>query len=100
MAANLEEFLNTTVFPELKTGEPYDRFEDMSPDGKLSVMLQKNGDSILTIWPSKENGGHAYSSVEFCTLPGGGQSPRVRKAIVALAEAIRLDNEERKQYRR
>lgn len=97
---HFENALNDLEFDELKPGEFYERFEDMSPTGKLSLMIQDDGDVIVTIWPdSKVEDSLQHVYVEFCTYSGGGQSPRVRKALMVLAEAIRRDNEERTQNR-
>ena len=94
-----ERLLDTISFDKLERGQFYDRFEDMSPTGKLSVLMQDDGDMIVTIWPDMKDDGSRHCSAEFCTRCGGGQSPRVRKALVVLAEAIRRDNEERVQHR-
>jgi len=68
------------------------RKEDMSPDGRLRVFLQADGDVILSIVPASD-GRCLNSSVEFCALTGGGRSPHTRKALLALMDAIRKDNE-------
>ncbi len=104
MTTDLDAFdtmLDSFTFDKLEREQFYERFEDMSPKGKLCVLIQNDGDVIVTIWPDENEPGlrHAYLSAEFCTLTGGGQSRRVRKALTVLAEAIRRDNEERKQHR-
>jgi hypothetical protein len=70
------------------------RAEDMSPDGRLRIWQQEDGDFIVEIVPwSKEE--KPSASVEFCTVgSGGGRSPHTRLALVALMEAIRQDNTE------
>jgi hypothetical protein len=78
----------------LKHGEIYERFEDMSPDGRLQVVIDSDGDVCIGIVPSSDEVRHFAPSVEFCTVSvGGGNSPRVRQALLDLAEAIMLDNQ-------
>lgn len=69
------------------------RKEDMSPDGRLRILMEDDGDMIVTIVPSGDE--NPSQSVQFCTLQGGGNSLHTRKALVALMDAIRLDNAER-----
>jgi len=69
------------------------RKEDMSPDGRLRVFQQDDGDVIISIVPSSD-GIKMLPSAEFCTRSGGGRSPHTRKAILALMEAMRKDNAE------
>lgn len=79
----------------------YERFEDMSPRGRLTVLVQQDGDVILSIIPDPDEPRHYVASVEFCeSACGAGQSSRVRYALLKLAEAIILDNEEKSQERR
>jgi hypothetical protein len=83
----------------------YERFEDMSPDGKLQLFMEDDGDVIVTVFPPQPSSLHAHPpkepvSVQFCTCgSGGGQSSRTRDALVALADAIEADNAERQQHR-
>jgi len=69
----------------------YERKEDMSPDGKLRIMAQDDGDVIVCVIPDSEMEDPS-ASVEFCTSPI--RSPNVLKALRNLARAIELDNEE------
>jgi hypothetical protein len=75
----------------------YTRNEDMSPDGKLTVYMQQDGDIIVSMWGrGSVNDELRFAQVEFCTLfAGGGRSKHTREALVPLAEAIEKDNEER-----
>lgn len=87
----------------LKTNTRYERFEDMSPDGRLGIMIQPDGDVIVAIYGrgiTDRQEDMQLIQVEFC-FPGsgGGQSSRTRAALQAVAEAIRLDNEESPQHR-
>lgn len=65
-------------------------------DGRLEeaigVGLSVDGDVWLQLPPM-------VTSLRFRTYAGGGQSPRVRNALLILAEAIRRDNEARPQRR-
>lgn len=84
----------------IESSKNYERYEDMSRDGKLTVYVEPDGDAIVTIYePKDELYPDRIASAQFCTLSGGGKSPRVRDALYKLAEAIRLDNEESPQHR-
>jgi hypothetical protein len=71
----------------------YERSEDMSVLGKLMVMIDDDGDAIVSVLPDPEGPPHIIASAEFCTGVGGGRSPRTRLALLHLARAIMLDNE-------
>jgi len=72
----------------LRTAE---RREDMSPDGALRIHLADDGD-VLVVCEAEGRTGR----VEFCNCgPGGGKSPRTHKALIALFEAMKQDNEDR-----
>ena len=87
---------------ELKPNEVVKRYEDMSVDGKLKLIQQRDGDMVLIVVPSSETlereGGSPFGvSVEFCL--SGGESPKVRKALEDLAIAIIESNKEHPQTR-
>jgi hypothetical protein len=64
------------------------RLEDMSPTGHLRVSMDNCGDVSVEVF-----NGEDFASVEFCTgAGGGGKSPRVREALIALMVAIEADN--------
>ncbi len=88
------------VRQQLQHDERYTRTEDMSPDGRLVLIMQEDGDVCLGVIESvsaNSPGAGFYSGVEFCSVgSGGGKSPRVREALVRLMLAIKLDNEDRK----
>ena len=64
------------------------RLEDMSPNGHLRVSLDESGDAIVEVF-----NGECFASVEFCSgAGGGGKSPRIRQALIALMVAIEEDN--------
>jgi len=73
----------------------YERNEDMSPHGRLKVILQEDGDAIVAVVPDPNARPWERSSVEFCSRGGGGgRSRHTLEAIRALAAAIMRDNEE------
>lgn len=70
------------------------RREDMSQRGELSLIMQDDGDIIVSCL-GKESVGDLYSEshVEFCSIgAGGGKSPKVREALIQLMNAIDEDN--------
>lgn len=71
-----------------------ERFEDMSPRGRLRLLQQSDGD-ILVCVISDPNGPDegVSSSVEFCT--SGGKSPKTLAALLALMDAMAEDNRDR-----
>ena len=77
-----------------------ERYEDMSPRGKLVVCQQNDGDMIISVIPDPdEKPRHFIHTAEFCTLSGGGQSLNTRKALQDLMNAIEKDNHEGSQNR-
>jgi len=87
------------------------RIGDMDPQLAIALYRQPDGDVILSVGLagrmgvldfepadnspilSGREGLETRSSVEFCT--SGGRSPHTHRALVALMDAIRKDNEER-----
>jgi len=63
------------------------RVEDMSPDGSLELLLQDDGDVIVTVREAGEKG--FGQSVEFCS--SGGHSYQTLDALRALAMAMEAD---------
>lgn len=81
-------------FPE-KSPFGFQRFEDDSIDGTLQVSLSVDGDSWIKTYQK-----NPLSSLRFrVEHGGGGQSPRVRQALIILMMAIKRDNEYRPQAR-
>jgi len=77
--------------PNLQVSEYYTRQHDDTdgePSGNLSVEFNSVGDAFVGI---------DGKFLRFRTENGGGKSPHTRNALLILAEAIRLDNEERPQ---
>lgn len=61
--------------------------DDMG-QGQLRVLFDGDNDVIIAIWPE----GNLSASLEFCTSgQGGGKSPNVRKALIALMVAMEQD---------
>lgn len=69
-----------------------ERFEDMSPRGRLQVLQQDDGDMIVCAISDPDHPMHqgAAVSVEFCT--SGGKSPKTREALRALMLAMAEEN--------
>ena len=99
MSAKLPQF----VFPDdgsLETVTAYERYEDMSPDGYLQMMVEDDGDVILVVYGTGlDQTEYHRVSLQFCTFGGGGQSATVRNALLHLIQAIQQDNAERPQHR-
>lgn len=97
VARALDTLLEAPMMPAtLCTNTPYRRRHDDN-DGKrgfehdLVVFLGQDNDAWVTA-------GEAVAALRFrVPFIGGGQSPRVRNALLVLAEAIRRDNEESPQ---
>jgi len=85
----------------LKGLEPnthYARFDDDTYAGHIAVTFSQDGDGWLEVLSEKDPE-DPYSHRFKMPLHGGGQSGRVRTALLILALAIKLDNEERPQDR-
>lgn len=70
-----------------------ERPDDMSQDGRLSVFRDSEGDVHIRIIPPQDRSNDYAPSIEFVSHCQ--RSPRTVKALSALLEAMRLDNEER-----
>lgn len=78
-----------------------ERFEDMSPRGRLQVLQQDDGDMIIGIVedPNGPNDGVMVGVdsflrfIEFCT--SGGKSPKTLEALRALMFAMAENNADR-----
>lgn len=69
-----------------------ERPEDMSPDGRLSLFRDSEGDIHVRVIPPMERQDDYAPSIEFvCHCQ---RSPRTVEALNNLLEAMRLDNEE------
>lgn len=75
--------------------EVVSRFEDMSPRGHLKLLRDGDGDIIVAVYNDDGNGYiDTFADIEFCTGMGGGSSPNTFKALLALMEAMEMDNQE------
>lgn len=76
-----------------------ERFEDMSPRGRLQILQQDDGDMLVGVIedPNGPNDG-VMVSVEFCT--SGGKSPKTLEALRHLMQAMAEDNADRPHCRR
>ena len=73
------------------------RYEDDSPKGRLAVLFSGDMDAWVEILPDPDE---MKSVLRFrVTEIGGGESARVRQALMILAMAIKADNEDRPQNR-
>lgn len=76
---------------ELQANTVYERVQDDhdgTQEGKIKVGFTQDGDA----WVTTDK--HRGPTLRFRTLLGGGNSVRVRNALVLLALAIHLENEE------
>lgn len=86
--AQLEQQQGENQTP-LPLGEFFCRREDMG-EGTLRLILDGDSDVSVAIL----SGDSEVADVEFCVpFTGGGRSPKVREALLALARAIQADNE-------
>lgn len=90
MARRPERGTNHSLIGEPSMGSRYfARLEDMSQRGKLTLVVQSDGDVIVGI---QQHHGE-MADVEFCAPgAGGGGSHRTWQALRALAAAMELDN--------
>lgn len=96
----IHTLLETPFWPQtIQSGKLYLRYEDDSPEGSLSVSFDVDGDGYIRVYQNIDPTEHNWSLRFRILMSGGGESPRVRNALLILAEAIRLDNEERPQNR-
>jgi hypothetical protein len=90
---NLRNVLDNLPWPEgLDTQKLYARFRDDHDgtfQGRLLVQIGPDGDAYIG------TDGRPGEMIRFRTLLGGGNSTRVRNALVLLALAIKLDSDER-----
>lgn len=81
--------------PDLTTRQAYIRLHDDhdgTGQGSIIVSFSEDGDAWIEVDPS-----HDRAPLRFRSFFGGGMSLRVRNALMILALAIKLDNEEHPQ---
>lgn len=98
----ISRLLNSYFWPSnLNTKDVYQRQHDDHDgtwSGQLAVTFSEDGDAWVWCTPCTND---TQESLRFrMPMIGGGASPRVRTALVILAEAIRLDNTDRPLERR
>jgi len=90
LARSLDTVLETVWWPQsLHAEQALSRVHD-DCDGDLSQTLMVYLGRDLDVHVGM---GHALETLRFREPMGGGMSPRVRNALLVLAEAIRRDNE-------
>jgi hypothetical protein len=71
-----------------------ERFEDMSPRGRLRLLKQDDGDILVCVLADPDGPDNGASvNVEFCT--SGGKSYKTLAALNALIDAMAADNQDR-----
>jgi len=83
---------------DLEPSTAYGRFDDDTYTGHITVVFSQDGDGWLEVLSEKDPE-DPFSHRFRMPFHGGGQSGRVRTALLILALAIKLDNEERPQQR-
>ncbi|MCX6795960.1 MAG: hypothetical protein NTW06_00490 [Candidatus Falkowbacteria bacterium] len=90
---NVHRVLETPFWiPELSSETIYSRLHDDHDgtlEGRVSIEFNRHGDAWIDI--DTRSG----PALRFRTLGGGGRSPRTRNALMLLALAMKLDNEEK-----
>jgi len=92
---DVRRILNNPFFVQgLETGITYERTQDDDDgtgEGRIQVcIIPRAGDIVVTT-------DKHHRAMRFRNSFGGGMSPRVFNALMVLAYAIKLDNEERPQ---
>lgn len=95
----MQALLVTPFWPvNIDTKTAYERYEDDSAQGKLTVFFIPDGDGGIEVFQELDPNDR-HLAFRFRTSGGGGQSQRVLAALRMLAVAIKLDNEEHPQHR-
>ncbi len=82
----------------LQVEKVYERFEDDNVNALIGVSFLKYGDGWIQVL-TKPDPDQVQTEFRFRMEGAGGQSPHVRNALLILALAIDLDNEEHPQHR-
>ncbi len=88
---------NPFWIPDLNTEESYRAVHDDTDGtntGSITISFSPDGD----IWVNAEPN-HNGGPLRFRTFFGGGKSPRVRNALMILALAIKLDNNQNPKFK-
>lgn len=99
----LPDYLQIRPFPKrLEINTPYKRFGDNTRYSTITVFFRQDGDATLMITECPYNDDKeplATACVDFRAAFGGSQSEPVYRALVLLAEAIAICNEQQPQHR-
>lgn len=77
--------------PKMPMGQFVARKEDMSPNGRMRLFKEQDGDICVAVIDNDGN----MADVQFCTVGmGGGKSGKTLAALNALALAMMEDNQE------
>jgi hypothetical protein len=91
----IDLLLDSAWWPDsLTTSDGYVRVQD-DCDGDQGQILAVSFSADADAWIKT----YHYGTLRFRSEFGGGMSPRVRNALILLAEAIRRDNADRPQRR-
>lgn len=96
-AEEIKKLLETPFWIEgIESNVLYETEDDDSPPDEafLRVVFSIDGDA----WVSKFTGHNAMKSIRKRTYQGGGKDLRTRIALMILAYAMKLDEEERKAH--
>lgn len=96
-ASTLNKILKYPFWPDTLIPDfVYSRVHD-DHDGEFSGILNVQIDRQGDVWISTDQ--HFFPPMRFRTYGGGGMSQRTRNALLILAEAIRMDNEDHPQFK-
>lgn len=91
----LDSLVGDELWKEIKHNDCHTRIEDDSSEGMLSVGMTVDGDMWIKTDPPKEV---FRTMLRFRVgFGGGGQSERVRKALLVLAMAIKAENDDERK---
>ena len=96
-AEEIKKILETPFWIEgIESNILYETEDDDSPPGEafLKIVFSTDGDA----WVSKFTGNNSMKSIRKRTHQGGGRDSRTRLALMILAYAMKLDDEERKAH--
>lgn len=93
LRADAERYRQRQEFPRDKVVR---RIEDMSARGYLELIMEDDGDIIVSSCGMRDGLVRPAGAVQFCAgVAGGGRSPHTRITLITLMVAMERDNEER-----
>ncbi len=84
---------------ELDLMTPYVRHDDDTRKGLIKISFSHDQDAWIEVWSEIDPDDVSFSHRFRVPLSGGGESPRVRNALLMLALAIKCDNQQIPQNR-